>query len=144
MNELNGAQHSSLDQFRADLERWLFVEKQSKAQCCFLLMEKYGFDASPLEVERWRTSREQARMMECLSKSAQLAANLEQEFAVFGESAMPSAFRTAILRVFSSPNATQKQIRSMSRLVLKMDELESRVRKLRRQRETLENGAGGG
>lgn len=60
-----------LDQFRTDLDQWLFVESRSYKDTAALLLEQHGFSASISSLCQWRQRRERERVLDSVAASAE-------------------------------------------------------------------------
>ena len=135
-----------LDQFREDLDQWLFTDNLSYKETLEKLRLDRGFICSSGALSRWRAGRAQGRMLEEIASKAKFSRDVVAKFTESNgqqEAAFKAMLQQVAFELVSSPNPDPMALSQVIGAALKAGDQELKrgalaLDRSRYQRETCE------
>lgn len=98
---------SPLNQFREQLDLWIYVDNASYDDCVKRLAKEHSFHCSPSSVWRWKQRRDQERLLEHITDKARQSKEVVERFAQENpalDAGFTNLLKQVALDLVSSPN----------------------------------------
>jgi hypothetical protein len=132
---------SPLDQFREQLDVWLYDENKSYKEVMYLLETECSFKVSRSALWSWKQERDQERLIEKIARDSRRSNEAVEAFAQENpqlESAFTNLLRQVAFNLVSSPDPDPKAITMIAGHALKLRDQELKARELALKEEALQ------